>query len=263
MATCRFAIAFLAVASAQYGGQQMRHGAAGGNDVDLAMAGWDQLSKSPEKMQELFASFKDPEVMAKAQEMLKDPAYMAAAKRKVADLQAKAHAQGLVDAEGKPRPGAAAAIASQGGVPGEIASSIMNNGNRARGEAGDDAAAAREWELSNLERHRSGEMNDAELGMANLRQAMGDPSVMGEVNKMLQNPENMAQLKRLMADPTFQEQAKRVAGQMKASGGMPDFSQMAQALGGAGGGAAAGGAEAEIARLRRENAALKQRAGLR
>ena len=97
MATCRFAIGFLAVASAQYGGQQRQ----GGNDVDLAMAGWDQLSKSPEKMQELFASFKDPEVMAKAQEMLKDPAYMAAAKRKVADLQAKAHAQGLVDAEGK------------------------------------------------------------------------------------------------------------------------------------------------------------------
>ena len=258
MATCRFAIGFLAVASAQYGGQQRQ----GGNDVDLAMAGWDQLSKSPEKMQELFASFKDPEVMAKAQEMLKDPAYMAAAKRKVADLQAKAHAQGLVDAEGKPRAGAAAAIASQGGVPGEIASNIMNNGHRARGDAGGEAAA-REWELSNLERHRSGEMNDAELGMANLRKAMGDPSVMGEVQKMLQNPESMEQLKRLMADPTFQEQAKRVAGQMKASGGMPDLSQMAQALGGAGGGAAAGGAEAEIARLRRENAVLKQHAGLR
>ena len=52
-------------------------------DVDRAMAGWDQLSKDPSKMQEVFQSFKDPEVMAKAQEMLKDPVYMEAAKRKV------------------------------------------------------------------------------------------------------------------------------------------------------------------------------------
>ena len=82
--------------------------------------------------------------------------------------------------------------------------------------------------------------------------------------------ENMAALKNMMADPSFQSQAKRVAEQMKASGDMPDFSQLQQAMNnpalmakaqqmmqqmGAGGSSP----EAELARLRAENAALKQR----
>ena len=40
---------------------------------------------------------------------------------------------------------------------------------------------AREWELENVARHRAGELNDAELGMANLKQAMSDPSLLSSV----------------------------------------------------------------------------------
>jgi len=40
--------------------------------------------------------------MAKAQEMLKDPQYLAAARAKVAELEAKAKAKGLLDAHGQP-----------------------------------------------------------------------------------------------------------------------------------------------------------------
>ena len=80
-----------------------------GNDVDLAMAGWQQLAQNPDKMGELMKAFKDPDVWAKAQEMMKDPEYMAAAKAKMAELQAKAQANGLLDQNGQPVPGAAGA----------------------------------------------------------------------------------------------------------------------------------------------------------
>lgn len=67
-----------------------------------------------------------------------------------------------------------------------------------------------------------------------------------------------------MADPTFQAQAKQMQAQMKASGDMPDFSQLQQMMGGTGGGmgggmggGGGGGAAAELERLRRENAQLK------
>ena len=52
-------------------------------------------------MQELMKGFKDPDVWAKAQELLKDPQYMAAAKAKVAEIQAKAQSNGLLDANGR------------------------------------------------------------------------------------------------------------------------------------------------------------------
>merc|ERR1719218_589651 len=110
-------LAFLllaAPAAAQMGARNMKMGAGGHNDVDLAMAGWEQLSQNPDKMQEVMASLKDPEVMAKAQEMLKDPTYMAAARAKVEELQAKAQARGLLDANGQPAAGAAAAAAAMG-----------------------------------------------------------------------------------------------------------------------------------------------------
>merc|ERR1719327_2052246 len=107
----------LAGASAQFGRNKQReeeeaHMAP--NGVDRAMDGWAQLSQNPDKMQEVMDSFKDPEVLAKAQEMLKDPQYMAAAKRKVAELQAKAQARGLLDNNGQPMQGAAAAAAALG-----------------------------------------------------------------------------------------------------------------------------------------------------
>ena len=40
--------------------------------------------------------------MAKAAEMLKDPQYMKAAKAKLAELEAKAKARGMLDAQGNP-----------------------------------------------------------------------------------------------------------------------------------------------------------------
>lgn len=245
-------VGFTAVAHAQIG-QQHR------NDVDRAMDGWDQLRNNPDKMQELWQSFKDPEVVAKAQEMLQDPVYMAAAKKKLSEMQQQARAQGLLDSSGNPLPGAAQALASQGGVPAELAAQIMGGG---AGSA--PAGGAREWELENLERHRAGELNDAELATANLQRSMNDPSMMREMAELLKDPANVQQLKQMMADPTFQQQAKAAAIKMQQDGTMPDLAQMAQALGArAGGGAAAPDAgAAEIARLRRENAALKQARGL-
>ena len=69
------------------------------------------------------------------------------------------------------------------------------------------AHQARDWELENIERHKEGTMNAAELGMANLKNAMKDPSVMGEMAQMMKDPENMAALKKMMSDPSFQQQA--------------------------------------------------------
>lgn len=130
---------------------------------------------------------------------------------------------------------------------------------------------ARDYELENMARHKAGELNAAELGFENMKHAMRDPSAMAEMAQMMQDPENQRQLKEMMSDPSFQAQAKRVAEQMKASGGMPDIAKMmkdpavmakAKAMAemmGAGGMGGAGGAEAaEIARLRAENAALRQ-----
>jgi len=70
---------------------------------------------------------------------------------------------------------------------------------------------AREWELENIARHQAGEMNLAELGMANLAQALRDPEMLAEMRQMLHNPENAAQLKRMVADPFFQEQVQQIA----------------------------------------------------
>ena len=239
------------------------------------MAGWEQLGKNPEKMQELMAGFKDPDVWAKAEEMLKDPQYMAAAKAKLAEIQAKAQANGLLDEYGQPIPGAAAA--SAGGMASIMnAMKSMHGGGDAAGTAG---AQAREWELEAIERHKAGALNAAELGMANLKNAMKDPSVLREVSQMMQDPENMAALKKMMADPSFQQQARRVAEQMKASGDLPDFAspemqqrmqqamrdpnlmaKVQQAMGAMGGdGAGSGGVASELERLRRENAELRSR----
>ncbi len=164
-------LAFLllaAPAAAQMGARNMKMGAGGHSDVDLAMAGWEQLSQNPDKMAEVMASLKDPEVMAKAAEMMKDPTYMAAAKAKVQELQAKATQNGMLDADGNP---------------------VQNNmAKMMAGLAGQQAAAggasdAREWELENIARHKSGELNDAELGMANMQKAMQDPSLLASIRR--------------------------------------------------------------------------------
>ena len=144
----------------------------------------------------------------------------------------------------------------------------------------DASGNAREYELENMARHRAGELNTAELGMANMKNAMGDPTAMKEMAEMMQDPENVRAVQKMMADPTFQAQAKKMMAQM------PDMSKMmqdpemmakvqnmmrdpevmakaqnmAKAMYGSGAGGAGGGAAAELARLRQENAALKGQA---
>jgi len=84
-------------------------------------------------------------------------------------------------------------------------------------------AGARDWEMENILRHRAGEINDAELGLANLQKAMSDPSLMSEVAQGLRDPQGLAELTKMMASPSFQEQARLLAEQMKANGAFPDF----------------------------------------
>jgi len=76
----------------------------------------------------------------------------------------------------------------------------------------------RDWELENIARHRAGEINDAELGLSNLKHALQDPSLLSEVAEMLRQPEGRAQLVKLMAEPSFQQQAKVAAMEMESSG---------------------------------------------
>ena len=96
-----FALALLAAPAVAQMGRRNTGGdprAGGQADVDMAMAGWEQLSQNPDKMAEVMASLQDPEVAAKAQEMLKDPEYMRAAKAKVAELAGHAQLMALADA---------------------------------------------------------------------------------------------------------------------------------------------------------------------
>ena len=118
---------------------------------------------------------------------------------------------------------------------------------RQQGEAAAAAAAgmgAREWELENVRRpqlltpshlrslmalrlaqamrHKTGELNTAELGFENMKAAMQDPSVMAETMKLMQDPEAQRKVKEMMADPAFQAQAQQAMQAMqKAGGGAP------------------------------------------
>lgn len=264
-------------AEAQFGRRNKMQGEASGiadatpppSDVDIAMAGWEQLSRNPDKMQEVMQGMKDPEVMAKAAEMLKDPQYMKAAKAKLAELEAKAKARGMLDAQGNPVPGMATATA-MGQVPG---------GAAAMGGAA--ASDASEWELRNADRHKAGELNTAELGMANLQQAARDPSVMQGVMEMMKDPNTRKEVEALMADPAFKAQAQQMMAGVKdkvASMAPSDMAAMARSMGlevtpeqmaqaqqqmagmaggmGMGGGGMGGASELEM--LRRENAAMKR-----
>ena len=154
-----FALALLAAPAAAQMGRRNNGGdprGGGQGDVDLAMAGWEQLSQSPDKMAEVMASLQDPEVAAKAQEMLKDPEYMRAAQAKLRELQAKAQQNGLLDANGQPVQNNMAKMMAQMGMGNGAG---MPGGGGGGGGAG--GAPAREWEADNVARHRTGELNDA------------------------------------------------------------------------------------------------------
>mmetsp|Transcript_22420 Transcript_22420/g.35583 ORF Transcript_22420/g.35583 Transcript_22420/m.35583 type:complete len:485 (+) Transcript_22420:50-1504(+) len=79
---------------------------------------------------------------------------------------------------------------------------------------GSQYVMASEWELRNLERHKRGEINLAELGIENLKYALQDPEYLRETFRMLQDPETMEEVKTLMENPEFQEQAKQAADEM-------------------------------------------------
>merc|ERR1719401_1953462 len=51
-------------------------------------------------------------------------------------------------------------------------------------------------------------MNAAELGLANLKMAMRDPSLMSELAEGMRQPQGLADLVKVMADPEFQKQSQ-------------------------------------------------------
>jgi hypothetical protein len=82
-------------------------------------------------------------------------------------------------------------------------------------------ADVNEWELANIARYRAGELNDAQLGVANLKMAMRDPSLMSEVAQWLRHPDGQVRFIKMMADQKFQRQAKQVADALRETGNMP------------------------------------------
>merc|ERR1719389_412730 len=80
-----------------------------------------------------------------------------------------------------------------------------------------------DWELENLAQYRAGELNDAELGLANLKMGMRDPSMMSEVAQWMRQPDGRDRLIKLMADPEFQQQAKNTVEKVKVDGALPSF----------------------------------------
>jgi hypothetical protein len=80
-----------------------------------------------------------------------------------------------------------------------------------------------EWEIENSQLYSAGELNTAELGLANLKMAMRTPSLFSEVTELLRHPEGRAQMIEMMADPEFQDQAKEAADKLKVDGQLPNF----------------------------------------
>jgi len=81
----------------------------------------------------------------------------------------------------------------------------------------------RDWEAENYAHYRAGDLNDAELGLANLKMAMKDQSLLSEVAQGLRHPEGQLELIKFMSNNDFREQAKRVVEQLKANGQFADF----------------------------------------
>lgn len=100
-----------------------------------------------------------------------------------ADLEAKAKAKGMLSEDGSPMPGAATMAAM-----GEMAQQPS-------------AGQAREWEMENAQRYKTGALNDAELGMANLKQAMGDPQMISSVMNMMKDPNTSAPREQSRTEP--------------------------------------------------------------
>jgi len=81
-----------------------------------------------------------------------------------------------------------------------------------------------DWESQNSAKYRKGELNEAELGLENLKMAIRDPSLMSEVAQWMRQPDGQKRLVKMMAKPEFQEQARDVANKVKNSKGrLPNF----------------------------------------
>jgi len=77
-------------------------------------------------------------------------------------------------------------------------------------------SGVRHWELENI----ALELNDAELGMANLKRAMSDPALLADVARGLRHAAGQAELIKLMANPSFQQQMKAL---IDANGALASF----------------------------------------
>jgi hypothetical protein len=78
---------------------------------------------------------------------------------------------------------------------------------------------ARDWELENSALRRAKVINDAQLGMANLKNAMRDPSLLADVARRLKSVDGKAELIKMLANPSFQQQMKGLI----EGNGVPDF----------------------------------------
>jgi hypothetical protein len=90
---------------------------------------------------------------------------------------------------------------------------------------GNGIGANAKSELENAARYRAGEINDAELGAANLQVAMSNRSMLSEVAEFLRHPEGRLELIKIMADPQFKKQAKAAASKLKKDGNFPNLFQ--------------------------------------
>ena len=80
------------------------------------------------------------------------------------------------NAFGKKREDKQGAAGVRGDLENEDTMRVQHEANGGYGGGG-----AREYEMENMARHRAGELNTAELGMANMKHAMNDPSAMAEM----------------------------------------------------------------------------------
>merc|ERR1719480_369816 len=85
---------------------------------------------------------------------------------------------------------------------------FMTTGYARRVQSGGQGNGARDWEVENSGLRHTSVINDAELGMANLNQAMRDPALLKDVAGQLRHPEGRAELTKMLANPNFQEQMK-------------------------------------------------------
>jgi len=99
----------------------------------------------------------------------------------------------------------------------------IGDARRVRKGSLDATDGVRDWELDNIASRRAGEINDAELGIANLEQALADPALLSEVADWLRHPDGRSRLMKLLADPNFRQQAKDAADQMKEDGVAANF----------------------------------------